>query len=373
VSGIRIEALRKHYGAARGIEHLDLEVEEGEFFVLLGPSGCGKTTALRCIAGLEEPDAGTIRIGATTVVAPARGVFVPPNRRDLGMVFQSYALWPHMTVEQNVGYPLRARGWPRDRARAAIARALALVDLGGLGNRYPGELSGGQQQRVALARAVVAAPKLILFDEPLSNLDAQLRARLRQDLRRVHRETGHTAVYVTHDQVEALALADRVAVMREGRVEQLGRPDDIFLSPATRFVAEFVGYDNLFEATVEQSGTDGVRVALGGRCAPLSARSSARLAPGSPVHLAVRSNRIRLGKGAAADRRNSLDVRVLDAAYLGDSYQCTVQWPGGRPLLAQVPADLWKQEGAALMGGPAHAFFPQDELVALPAGDGGRQ
>jgi iron(III) transport system ATP-binding protein len=367
MSGVKLTGLRQSYTGARGIEHLDITVDEGEFFVLLGPSGCGKTTALRCIAGLEEPDQGVIVIGDKIVAAPQQGVFVPPNKRDLGMVFQSYALWPHLTVERNVAYPLRARRWQADAIESAIQRALALVDLVALKDRYPGELSGGQQQRVALARAIAASPKLILFDEPLSNLDAQLRTRLRQDLHRVHKETRHTAVYVTHDQTEALALADRVAVMRDGRAEQIGKPDDIFLSPATRFVAEFVGYDNLFTGIVEASYADDAQIRVPGQNGTLIARTARRLVPGDRVHLAIRSNRVRLHDAPTSLTGNLVEGRIEDVSYLGDTYQCTLNGARGLPLIAQIPADEWRSTGSGLLGKTIHASLPVAELIALPA------
>lgn len=214
MSSVTLKHVRKAFdGRVNAIEQLDLHIEHGEFFVLLGPSGCGKTTTLRCIAGLEEPDAGQILLGERTVADTRQGVFIAPEKRNIGMVFQNYALWPHMTVRQNVAYPLKTRTRLGDEQHRQVIAALQLVGLEGYAERYPAELSGGQQQRVALARALVARPALMLFDEPLSNMDAQLRIRLRQDLRRIHDELGYTAVYVTHDHAEALALADRIAVM----------------------------------------------------------------------------------------------------------------------------------------------------------------
>jgi iron(III) transport system ATP-binding protein len=235
------------------IDNLDLEIEQGEFLVLLGPSGCGKTTTLRCIAGLETAEEGTIAFGERTVF-DARGVNVPPNKRNLGMVFQSYALWPHMTVRKNIGYPLRTRGIKSDQAGRSIEEVAELVDTRSLLDRFPAQLSGGQQQRVALARGLVARPDIVLFDEPLSNLDARLRDLVRSEIHELHASIGFTAVYVTHDQVEALALGDRLAIMRAGALEQLATPEEIFEEPSTDYVAGFVGMANRLELKRRERG-----------------------------------------------------------------------------------------------------------------------
>jgi iron(III) transport system ATP-binding protein len=247
MSSVRIRSLTKRFGGkvpTTAIDHLDLEIEEGEFLVLLGPSGCGKTTTLRCIAGLETADEGAISFGDRVVFDAARSVNVPPNKRNIGMVFQSYALWPHMTVRKNIGYPLRTRRMKREQANEWIEEVAGLVDTTPLLDRYPAQLSGGQQQRIALARGLVARPDLVLFDEPLSNLDARLRDQVRTEIHELHGRLGFTAVYVTHDQVEALALGDRLAIMRAGAIEQLAAPDEIFEEPATEYVAGFIGMAN---------------------------------------------------------------------------------------------------------------------------------
>jgi iron(III) transport system ATP-binding protein len=247
VSSVSINGLSKHFGGktpTTAIDDLNLEIELGEFLVLLGPSGCGKTTTLRCIAGLETADAGSIAFGDRTVFDAARHVDVPPNKRNIGMVFQSYALWPHMTVRKNVGYPLRARKIKGKQATEWVEEVARLVDTTELLDRYPAQLSGGQQQRVALSRGLVARPDLVLFDEPLSNLDARLRELVRTEIYELHARLKFTAVYVTHDQSEAMALGDRLAIMRRGAIEQLGRPDEVFEEPATEYVAEFIGMSN---------------------------------------------------------------------------------------------------------------------------------
>jgi iron(III) transport system ATP-binding protein len=250
---IAIEQLHKRFGATVAVDRVDLHVPPGAFLVLLGPSGCGKTTILRMLAGLEDPTGGAIRFGDQLVASGARGVVVPPGKRNAGLVFQSYALWPHMTVRENVEWPLKVQRWNAVQRRDRSAEVLALLGIAQLGARYPAELSGGQQQRVAIARTIAPRPSVLLFDEPLSNLDAKLRAEMRTELLRVHRLTGATSVYVTHDQVEALTMATHVAVMRDGNVEQFGAPRELLERPATPFVATFIGTPpaNLIAAQVE--------------------------------------------------------------------------------------------------------------------------
>jgi iron(III) transport system ATP-binding protein len=247
VSNVSIRGLSKRFGGKTptiAIENLDLQIEPGEFLVLLGPSGCGKTTTLRCIAGLETAEEGSIAFGDRTVFDAARRTNVPPNKRNIGMVFQSYALWPHMTVRKNIGYPLTTRKIRGTQAKEWIDEVAALVDTTPLLDRYPAQLSGGQQQRIALARGLVARPDLVLFDEPLSNLDARLRDQVRTEIHELHGRLGFTAVYVTHDQVEALALGDRLAIMRAGKLEQLATPEEVFEEPASEYVAGFIGMAN---------------------------------------------------------------------------------------------------------------------------------
>lgn len=254
---IELRQVTKRFGRVVAVDDLSLVVEPGSFLTLLGPSGCGKTTILRMIAGLEEPDAGEILIDNRLVFSSRQGIFVPPAQRGLGMVFQSYALWPHMTVFENVAFGLELARWPRQKIRERGSRVLADLQLVGLEDRYPQEMSGGQQQRVALARMLAPSPGIFLLDEPLSNLDARLRVDMRSELKRLHRETGATVIYVTHDQLEALTMSTHVAVMaREGRLEQLVEPEAIYRYPATLFVADFVGNPkaNLLPATVRREG-----------------------------------------------------------------------------------------------------------------------
>ncbi len=240
-NGLEVLGLSKRFGDVLAVADVSLGVPAGAFLALLGPSGCGKTTLLRMLAGRELPDRGLIRLGDRTVYSDREGRIVPPGDRGVGLVFQSYALWPHMTVYENLAFGLRVRRQDRASIDEAIRRALVYMQLEGLQERYPQELSGGQQQRVALARMLVARPKVFLMDEPLSNLDARLRLDMRGELKRIHRDAGATTVYVTHDQAEALTMATHVAVMRAGRIEQLGSPREIYRRPASLFVADFVG------------------------------------------------------------------------------------------------------------------------------------
>lgn len=250
---VGVRGLTVRIGNVTILQPVDLDVEDGEFFALLGPSGCGKTTFLRVLAGLERPASGRVWIG-DQVVSDADGVFLPPEARDVGFVFQSYALWPHMTVRQNIAYPLKVRGMRQALAEGWVEKAAELVHCSELLDRYPAQLSGGQQQRIALARGLVARPSLVLLDEPLSNLDAKLRHEIRTEIRELHQRLGFTAVLVTHDQDEALALGDRIAIMKDGKIEQYDTPERVFVQPATEYVASFIGLSNRIEWTRVDGG-----------------------------------------------------------------------------------------------------------------------
>ncbi|HZQ74753.1 MAG TPA: ABC transporter ATP-binding protein [Burkholderiales bacterium] len=309
---LEVSGLRKQFAVGRpAIDGVSFTVPASEIVVLLGPSGCGKTTTLRCVAGLEHPTGGTISIGGAVVTAP--GVFVPPRLRNIGMVFQSYAVWPHMTVRQNVVYPLRQRGVPNAQAQRQVEEALALVALSDFADRPVVSLSGGQMQRVALARSLVYRPQLLLLDEPLSNLDAKLRLRLRDDLRRILKQTGMTALYVTHDQAEAVVLGDRIGVMRDGKLLQMGTPDEIYNRPADLFVANFTGASNELQGTlVEANGGFGtVDLGEGHRA---HAALLQPVQPGEKVRIAIRPESIALGR---QDGANSFRARVLERRYQG--------------------------------------------------------
>jgi multiple sugar transport system ATP-binding protein len=260
LSRIVLEGVSKSYGDVPAVSNLDLEIEEGQFLTLLGPSGCGKTTTLRIIAGLEEPDSGEVRIGDRILNSKTKGIYVAPENRRLGMIFQSYALWPHMTVGRNISLGLEQKKLSKAEIRRRVQQVLEKVQLGELADRYPSELSGGQQQRVAVARMLAAEPVIFLMDEPLSNLDAMLRVDMRGELKRLHRELGATTVYVTHDQVEALTLSDRIAVMNLGELKQVGTPVQIYKRPVDLFVARFVGSPRINTINGRLTTVDGGRV-----------------------------------------------------------------------------------------------------------------
>ncbi len=315
-SAVELVAVEKRFGATAAVRGVTLTVPDGAFVAVLGPSGCGKTTTLRMVAGFEEPSAGEITIGGTTVSAPARAVFVPPEARRIGMVFQSYAVWPHMTVTENVGYPLRLRRVPPAERARRVDALLELTRLPGLGARYPHQLSGGQQQRVALARALAAQPAVLLLDEPLSNLDARLRHEMRVELKAIQRRVGTAILYVTHDQEEALALADRVGVMGAGTLHQVDRPDVVYDAPADRFVAEFMGYVGFLPAAV--AGPAAVRLAE----VPDYPTVPCRLPSGAagPGLLAFRPAQVEFGSPAAG-----LPAHVVTRAYRGEFFEYRIR------------------------------------------------
>ena len=305
VAAVEIEGVTKRFDDVVAVDNVDLAIDDGEFFALLGPSGCGKTTTLRMIAGLDLPTAGSLRIFGEEVG------MAPPDRRPVNTVFQAYALFPHMTVRQNIEFGLRMRRVKDPDLSQRVAEAIGMVRLAGMEERRPDQLSGGQQQRVALARALVNQPKVLLLDEPLGALDLKLRQEMQQELKALQREVGITFVFVTHDQEEALAMSERIGVMSEGRLLQVGSPREIYERPSSRFVADFIGRTNLIEATVESSGT--VRLANG---VVIEAETAAPT--GSDVAVSLRPERIRVqsrGTGVAAGA--SLDGEVGDVTYLG--------------------------------------------------------
>jgi multiple sugar transport system ATP-binding protein len=311
---LEVTDLRKQFAVGRpAVDGVSFSVPAGEIVVLLGPSGCGKTTTLRCVAGLEHPTGGEISIGGNVVSSPARGILVPPRLRDLGMVFQSYAVWPHMTVRQNVVYPLKHRKLSREEAGRKVEEVLALVGLSEYADRAVVALSGGQMQRVALARSIVYRPQLLLLDEPLSNLDAKLRLRLRDDLRAILKQTGMTALYVTHDQAEAVVLGDRIGVMRDGKLLQMGTPDEIYNRPADLFVANFTGATNELAGTlVARNGKFGTVDFGDGRRGEVALLQT--LDVNDRVRIALRPENIAIG-GQGGD--NVFPARVMERRYQG--------------------------------------------------------
>ncbi len=343
--------------ALRGI---NLEVAEGEFCVLLGPSGCGKTTTLRCVAGLEKPDAGEIEISGTLVSLPGAGVHLPTEKRDIGMVFQSYAIWPHMTVFQNVAFPLTQgkRRLRRDAVVERVRESLRLVQLAGFEDRPATDLSGGQQQRVAMARAIVTQPQILLMDEPLSNLDARLRADMRQELRRITGSIRVTTLYVTHDQDEALSLGDTICVMNRGQIVQTGLPHEVYSHPRDLFVAEFLGDMNVLRGRVVAPGL--VEFPLGSiECAvPAACR------PGAEVRLAIRPEHVTLTPlSRAAYEPDLAEGTILSRLYLGDVAILEIELRGLR-LKAKLPGDA-----EVALGERAAVRFQKDRWHVYPSSD----
>lgn len=353
---IRIRGLKKWFktrqGRVEALRGIDLEVGEREFFVLLGPSGCGKTTTLRCVAGLERADEGEIEIGGTTVSSPAKGIYVPTEKRDIGMVFQSYAIWPHMNVFQNVAFPLikGRRQIPKHQVAEKVSQALKLVQLAGLEDRQATDLSGGQQQRVAMARAVVTEPNILLMDEPLSNLDARLREQMRLELKKITQSIGVTTLYVTHDQAEALSLGDKVCVMNEGEILQIGYPPEVYSRPRNLFVAQFVGEMNFVRGRLTRDGE--VESPFGKlRCAlPHGCQS------GKEVTLAIRPEHLRL-QPPGMESSAGVETKVLSKNYQGDTALLEVEACGvslrvklagdadfavGEKAVLVLPADRWR-------------------------------
>jgi len=332
VSFLRIQNLFKTFDRVVAVDRLNLEVREGEFFTLLGSSGCGKTTTLRLVGGLEKPDGGEIHLGDKCLASESQRLFVKPEKRDMGMVFQSYALWPHMTVFENVVYPLKLRGIKGREAEKKVAEVLELVGLAGLEDRQAPALSGGQQQRVALARALVFSPKVLLLDEPLSNLDAQLREEMRRELKALQRRVHVTVVFVTHDQIEALSLSDRIAIMKTGQLEQVGSPEEVYYHPATPFVRDFLGKTFLLPGKILGVGDQQVSVAIQQfDASPLSIQrtnlsTSGNGLPkvGQPVMVAIRPEQVELWAKAPEGKLNMVPANLQSAQFLGDRYEYTV-------------------------------------------------
>jgi iron(III) transport system ATP-binding protein len=338
MSAVELAGLRKSYADVTVLDDFSLLAGDGELVTLLGPSGCGKTTTLRCIAGLEHAERGEIRIGERLVASAQHRVFLPPNRRDIGMVFQSYALWPHMTVFGNVAYPLRVRRRDRRERQLAVMEILSVVGMEDFASRPVTELSGGQQQRVALARAMVGRPAVLLFDEPLSNLDAKLRRSMRREIRDAHDRSGGTSIYVTHDQEEAIALSDRVVVIRGGIIQQVGTPKEIYTEPVTRFVADFIGFDNLLPVTVVQTrnGAAGVKLQSGG--GPVWASRGIAPAAGTAAVLAARADETEIGPlGAQAEPPSGAIAGVVRSRlYAGGRVEYLVD-AGGTQIVVRAP------------------------------------
>jgi iron(III) transport system ATP-binding protein len=359
VPDIVLDRVSKSFGAVEVLKDVGFTATSGELFTLLGPSGCGKTTTLQSIAGFVAPDAGVIRCGSDVLVDVGRKVSVPTERRDLGMVLQSYAVWPHMSVGENVAFPLRVRGIGKAERTSRVKEMLELVELEDMSERYPHELSGGQRQRVALARALVYSPRLLLLDEPFSNLDAKLRERARSWLRQLHHQLGLTTLFVTHDQEEAMAMSDRLLVMDRGVVQQVGAPEEIYRRPANEFVATFIGQCNVLHATVAERLEQGsYRLHVDGTVGALDIRAG-ELTVGARTTIAIRPESLELSPMELVEPEratNVLQAELRDLAFLGDRYRYELTCGG---------IDLVAQGGRAVRRGSIRIYVPPEACVVL--------
>jgi iron(III) transport system ATP-binding protein len=345
---LQLTHLECRFNGFTAVDDLSLDIKEGEFIALLGPSGCGKTTTLRAIAGFVEPTGGTIALGGRTLFGA--GAAIPPEHRQMSMIFQSYAIWPHMDVFENVAFGLRLRNLSKDEVERRTRRILEIVHLDHLAQRLPAELSGGQQQRVALARAIVVEPKVLLLDEPLSNLDANLREEMRFEIRRLHDEFGITSVYVTHDQTEAMVTADRIVVMNKGRIEQADAPKRVYDQPQTRFVAGFIGRTNLIDGTFANGG-----FTAGGIAVPFAAPVEGATA------LSIRPHRIGLSSPSGTKGAYDIDGTLRSRVFLGETWEYEIDVPGlTAPLRVSRPPDEVFENGAVL-----RLSFVPDAMVSV--------
>jgi iron(III) transport system ATP-binding protein len=358
---IRIKSLSKYFFSEgkriKALDNVDLTIPANQIFTLLGPSGCGKTTLLRCIVGLELPDEGEISIGDDIVYSKEKNISVAPEKRGLSMVFQTYAIWPHMNVFNNVAYPLQTRKESRDEIRKKVQKTLQFVQLDGFENRPATKLSGGQQQRVALARALVPEPKVILFDEPLSNLDAKLREETRKELRSFLTRLKITAVYVTHDRIEALSLSDVVAVMKSGRVAEIGTPKDIYFDSKKKFVADFIGRANLIEGKV--AAHEDASTIVDSQIGTLACRKRPDVSVGTAVTVCIRPEFIRVTAAASAGNRNACRGKIESLVFVGDVYEGEIRI-GDSCLVIQVEPTVEFKEGDE-----AHVSFDPQHCSVL--------
>jgi iron(III) transport system ATP-binding protein len=358
---VEVQNLVKWFGNDRAVDDISFSIPRGKFLTLLGPSGCGKTTTLMSIAGLHAIDGGVIRVGGVTYTSPAEGLFLPPEKRDIGMVFQSYAIWPHMTVTQNVAYPLEIRKVAPAEIADRVAQVLTLVGLSDMADKLATQLSGGQQQRTALARAIVSRPRLLLFDEPLSNLDLKLREQMRVELKRIQHEVGITSIYVTHDQAEALVMSDEIIVMSKGRIQQKGGPHEIYARPVNAYVSNFIGVANLLKGRVVEvtaPGRGAVEIAEAGVRLRLPCRIGDGVAQGDDTVLSVRPENVQASRENGGAPR--IEGEVLQAIFLGNCVDCRVRWGEFEwKVLAHPRERLRRGERVYLRLDPEHTLAVQ--------------
>ncbi|WP_104046031.1 ABC transporter ATP-binding protein [Arthrobacter sp. ZGTC412] len=365
-----VKNLRKDFGGITVLHEVSFTIKDGEFFTLLGPSGCGKSTTLSCLAGLEQPTSGSIAVGNTVLVDDSSNKFVPPEERNLGMVFQSYALWPHMTLAQNLAMPLNIRKVPKAEQNTLIHDALDKVGLAHLAHRYPHQLSGGQQQRVALARALVYSPKVLLLDEPLSNLDAKLREQARVWLKRLQSELGITTVYVTHDQEEALAMSDRIAVMSNGNMLQVAPPEEIYERPATAEVAAFIGRSNFLDGIITSTIGDRAIVRLEDTGETVTAVLADQMNDGDPVTVAFRPEKATLAPlgDPVPSGTVGLPVEILTTSYVGSRYEYELRY-GARTLAVDSKNNALHGDLMLMVPIEALRLYPRANVVSKDAAE----
>ncbi len=357
---IQLKNMVKRFGTLEAVSHVSLDIRDGELFTLLGPSGCGKTTILRLIGGFHKPDHGEIYFGDREVSA------IPPYERNIGMVFQNYALWPHMTIFDNVAYGLKIKKTPRAQMNERVDHALSLVHLTGLEKRYPGQLSGGQQQRVALARALVLNPDVLLLDEPLSNLDAKIRQQVRTEIRKLQRDLAITAIYVTHDQEEALTLSDRIAVVNHGKLQQLGTPRDLYERPTNPFVADFIGVNNLIAAEVRELHPAKGWMAVQTRFGPLKCVLDGQFKTGEACNVSVRPEVASICNAVDPDDETNVIVgKVSFASYIGNAIRYDIELDGETLFKVDVQ-NPWNQKPFAI-DERVHVRFPVQITLGIPA------